>query len=53
MGDGRNDRSMLEWAGTSIAPANGHPDALAVADLVVPSNDEDAVARAVDLLFPS
>jgi hypothetical protein len=53
MGDGRNDRSMLEWAGTSISPANGHPDVLAVADLVVPSNDEDAVARAVDLLFPS
>jgi hypothetical protein len=53
MGDGRNDRTMLEWAGTPIAPANASPEVLAVADLVTPSNDHDAVASAVDRLFPA
>ena len=34
-GDGPGDAEMLKWAGTGVAVANGHPDALAAADVVV------------------
>ena len=44
-GDGLNDLSMIEAAGTGVAMANAHPQVLAVADLVTASNDEDGVAR--------
>jgi HAD superfamily hydrolase (TIGR01484 family) len=51
-GDMPNDLSMLAWAGTSYAVANAHPDVLAAADQVTPSNDEDGVAQILDGLFP-
>ena len=44
-GDMPNDLAMLEWAGLGHAVANAHPSVRAVADRVVPSNDEDGVAR--------
>lgn len=44
-GDMPNDLPMLTWAGMAHAVANAHPDVLAVADHVVPRNDEDGVAR--------
>ena len=44
-GDMPNDLPMLAWAGLAHAVANAHPDVLAVADHVVPRNDEDGVAR--------
>jgi hypothetical protein len=44
IGDMPNDVPMLEWAGRSYAVANAHPSVLEVADEVVGSNDEDAVA---------
>ena len=44
-GDGLNDLSMIEAAGTGVAMANAHPQVLAAADLVTASNDEDGVAR--------
>lgn len=44
-GDMPNDLPMLTWAGRAHAVANAHPDVLAVADHVVPANDEDGVAR--------
>jgi Cof subfamily protein (haloacid dehalogenase superfamily) len=34
-GDGPGDAAMLEWAGTGVAVADGHPDALAVADVII------------------
>lgn len=52
IGDGRNDLGMLAFAGTAVAPANAHAEVLLVADLVTASNDEDGVARALDLLVP-
>lgn len=52
IGDGRNDLGMLELAGLAIAPANAHPEVLRIADLITASNDEDGVARALDLLVP-
>ena len=44
-GDQRNDVSMIRAAGTGCAMANAEPEALAAADVVVASNNEDGVAR--------
>ena len=44
-GDMPNDLPMLTWAGLAHAVANAHPDVLAVADHVIPGNDDDGVAR--------
>jgi Cof subfamily protein (haloacid dehalogenase superfamily) len=49
-GDGENDRELLEWAGTGIAVAGGSERLREVADWVVPSVDEDGVARALEAL---
>jgi Cof subfamily protein (haloacid dehalogenase superfamily) len=51
IGDMPNDVPMLEWAGASYAVANAHPAALAVADEVLGSNDDDAVAGLIDRLL--
>lgn len=50
-GDMLNDLPMLEWAGTSVAVANAHPEVLARADLVAPANDEDGVATVLEQLL--
>jgi 5-amino-6-(5-phospho-D-ribitylamino)uracil phosphatase len=47
MGDAPNDVDMLQWAGMAVVPENAWPEARAVADLVVPSNDADGVAEAL------
>ena len=49
-GDMPNDLPMIAWAGTSFAVANAHPDVLAAADHVCPSNDEDGVAQVLERL---
>lgn len=43
-GDQHNDREMLGWAGLGIAMANGSDEAIAAADAVTGTNDEDGVA---------
>ena len=43
-GDMPNDLPMLTWAGRGFAVANAHPEVLAAADAVVPSNQDDGVA---------
>ena len=50
-GDMPNDLPMLVWAGTSYAMANGHPELIAAADHVAPTNDDDGVARVLAGLF--
>ncbi|HVF05322.1 MAG TPA: HAD family hydrolase [Frankiaceae bacterium] len=50
-GDMPNDVPMLRWAGHAVAVANAHPDALAVADEVTASNDDDGVALVLERLF--
>jgi uncharacterized protein (TIGR01777 family) len=47
IGDGPNDLGMLEWAGFSVAVANATISARELADAVVPSNDDQGVARAI------
>jgi len=49
-GDHVTDAAMLEWAGHGVAVANAHPAALAVADEICPSNDEDGVAVVLERL---
>lgn len=44
-GDNLNDLEMLRNADFSIVTGNGHEKAKAAADLVIATNDEDAVAR--------
>lgn len=46
-GDMPNDAPMLAWAGRSHAVGNAHPEVLALADRVVATNDDDAVAAAL------
>lgn len=43
-GDDQNDVALLEWAGTGVAVANAIPAALAAADQVTLSNDQEGVA---------
>ncbi len=46
-GDGSNDITMLQCAGLGVAMANAHPDALAIADYITTSNDDEGVLRVV------
>jgi HAD superfamily hydrolase (TIGR01484 family) len=50
-GDMPNDLDMLAWAGHSVAVANAHPDVLAIADEITPSNDDDGVAEVLERLY--
>ncbi|MEV4627643.1 HAD family hydrolase [Micromonospora sp. NPDC049523] len=50
-GDMPNDLPMLAWAGRAVAVANAHPSVVAVADVVVGSNDADGVAVYLESLF--
>ncbi len=45
IGDHLNDIEMLQEAEVGAAVKNAHPDLIAVADVVVPSNDENGVAH--------
>lgn len=48
LGDGENDVEMLQLAGLGVAMGNAGPPALAAADAITASNDEDGVARAIE-----
>lgn len=40
VGDWRNDRGMIEWAGTGVVMADAHPEVLEVADVILPADSE-------------
>jgi HAD superfamily hydrolase (TIGR01484 family) len=50
-GDMPNDLPMLRFAGLGVAVANAHPEVLAEANEVAPSNDDDGVARTIERLL--
>ncbi len=50
-GDMPNDVEMLRWAGLSYAMADGHPEAIAAADALAPSCDQDGVAQVLERLL--
>lgn len=47
-GDMPNDVPMLAWAGIGVAMGNAHPEAVAAADEVTATNDDDGVARVLE-----
>ncbi len=49
-GDGGNDKSILQAAGTGVAMGNAPDDVKAVADYVTANIDEDGIARALEQL---
>jgi HAD superfamily hydrolase (TIGR01484 family) len=50
-GDMPNDLPLLNWAGTSCAVANAHPEVLAAATHVIGSNDNDGVAEYLEQIY--
>lgn len=48
IGDAPNDLSMLHWAGLGVAVGNAWDSVRAAADIVVPPNDDDGVAHAIE-----
>ncbi|RGV43700.1 HAD family phosphatase [Collinsella sp. AF14-35] len=50
-GDGQNDKSMIEWAGTGVAMGNAVDEVKAVAQMVTADNNEDGIAVALDKLL--
>jgi len=47
LGDGENDKDMLEYAGIGVAMKNGDPLAKAAADYITGSNDDGGFAAAI------
>ena len=52
-GDGENDRELLDWAGFAVAVANAQETILRIADLVVPSVEEEGVAALLEAFVDS
>ena len=50
-GDGQNDKSMIEWAGTGVAMGNAVEEVKAVAQMVTADNNEDGIAVTLDKLL--
>ena len=48
-GDEKNDLSMLKIAGLGAATANGNPDVLKEADIIVPACDDGGVGTGLEL----
>jgi Cof subfamily protein (haloacid dehalogenase superfamily) len=48
IGDGENDRELLEVAGYAVAVADAHAGLIAIADLVCPPADEEGVAQVLE-----
>lgn len=50
-GDNLNDRALLEGCDYFYAVANAHPEIQNMADSIIPSNDEDGVARFIEQIW--
>lgn len=50
-GDGNNDVTMLRAAGLGVAMGNAVEEAMAAADYITATNDEDGVAQAIEKLL--
>ena len=51
VGDSYNDFPLLEAAGLKVAMGNAHKEVREIADIIVPSHDEDGVAYLIDKLL--
>lgn len=52
IGDYSNDREPLQNADVAIAPQNALPEVKALANYIVASNNEDAVADLIERILP-
>jgi len=50
-GDGRNDVTMVDYAGMGVAMENACEEVKAVANFITKSNDQDGVALAIERYF--
>ena len=50
-GDNLNDKALLEASDYFYAVSNAHPEIQNMADSVIPSNDEDGVARFIEQMM--
>ena len=50
VGDNQNDIDMLRAAAISFAPANGNPEAVKQADVVLPPNNEHTLAALIEYI---
>jgi len=53
LGDNENDVELLRWAGLGVAVGSATPAALAAADQIVASVDEDGAVEAIQRFIPS
>jgi hydroxymethylpyrimidine pyrophosphatase-like HAD family hydrolase len=50
-GDGRNDASMIAWAGLGIAVEGSEPEVIAAADRTIPGPGHGGIQQVADLLI--
>ncbi len=48
IGDGENDRELLDWAGYAVCVEDSHPSLFERADLVIPGPEADGVATLIE-----
>ena len=51
VGDGRNDVSMISWAGLGVAVADAEPEVIAAADRTVPGPGHGGIQQLADVLI--
>jgi Cof subfamily protein (haloacid dehalogenase superfamily) len=51
VGDGRNDVSMISWAGLGVAVQGAEPEVIAVADRTIPGPGHGGIQQLADLLI--
>lgn len=51
LGDSENDKSMLEYAGISIAMKNAEDEVKSIADIITDTNDNAGLAKALNNIF--
>jgi Cof subfamily protein (haloacid dehalogenase superfamily) len=53
IGDGENDRELLDWAGYAVAVENAHPDLKLRADAIIPGPEDEGVAALIESYLDS
>jgi len=51
VGDGRNDASMIAWAGLGVAVEGSPPEVIAVADRIIPGPGQGGIRQLADTLL--
>jgi hydroxymethylpyrimidine pyrophosphatase-like HAD family hydrolase len=51
VGDGRNDASMIAWAGLGVAVQGAEPEVIAAADRTIPGPGHGGIKQLADVLI--